>query len=181
MTRPPYLFFLKHDKTLSPLKIICSSFCRWEKPSQSHYWALAVAWSCSTLCNSVECSPLGCSVHGISQARVLEWGAIAFSRGSSRFRVWTGPLVSPALAHVFFITGKPQSQDRDEEFTQIKWWVNVRATIRTQVSQLACQSSLACLIAEYILKTLRTSAYSLMWEPKIPNVNSSVRATLRFS
>ena len=104
MTRPPYLFFLKHDKTLSPLKIICSSFCRWEKPSQSHHWARAVARSCPTLCNSVECSPLGSSVHGISQARILERVAISSFRGSSQFRVWTGPLVSPALARVFFLS-----------------------------------------------------------------------------
>ena len=32
-----------------------------------------------TLCNPTDCSPPGSSVHGILQARVLEWGAIAFS------------------------------------------------------------------------------------------------------
>ena len=41
-----------------------------------------VAQSCLTLCDPVDCSPPGSSVHGIFQARVLEWGAIAFS-GSS--------------------------------------------------------------------------------------------------
>ena len=35
---------------------------------------------CPTLSNSMDCSLLGCSIHGIFQARVLEWGAIAFSR-----------------------------------------------------------------------------------------------------
>ena len=39
-----------------------------------------VAQSCPTLCNSMDCSPPGCSVRGISEARVLEWGVIAFSR-----------------------------------------------------------------------------------------------------
>ena len=34
----------------------------------------------------MDCSPPGSSVHGIFQARVLEWGAISFSRGSSRPR-----------------------------------------------------------------------------------------------
>ena len=34
---------------------------------------------CSTLCDPMDCSPPGSSVHGISQARVLEWVAIAFS------------------------------------------------------------------------------------------------------
>ena len=36
-----------------------------------------VAQSCSTLSDPMDCSPQGSSVHGIFQARVLEWGAIA--------------------------------------------------------------------------------------------------------
>ena len=36
--------------------------------------------SCPTLCDPIDGSPPGSSVHGIFQARVLEWGAIAFSR-----------------------------------------------------------------------------------------------------
>ena len=35
--------------------------------------------SCPTLSDPMDCSPPGSSVHGICQARVLEWGAIAFS------------------------------------------------------------------------------------------------------
>jgi len=35
--------------------------------------------SCLTVCNPVDCSPTGSSVHGILQARVLEWGAITLS------------------------------------------------------------------------------------------------------
>ena len=38
-----------------------------------------VAQSCLTLCNPLDCNLPGSSVHGIFQARVLEWGAIAFS------------------------------------------------------------------------------------------------------
>ena len=38
------------------------------------------------LCDHVDCSPPGSTVHGILQARVLEWVAISFSRGSSRLR-----------------------------------------------------------------------------------------------
>jgi len=38
-----------------------------------------VAQSCPTLSDPMDCSPPGSSIHGISQARVLEWGAIAFS------------------------------------------------------------------------------------------------------
>ena len=38
-----------------------------------------VAQSCPTLNDPMDCSPPGSSIHGIFQARVLEWGAIAFS------------------------------------------------------------------------------------------------------
>ena len=44
--------------------------------------------SCLTLCDPMDCSP-GSSVHGIPQARILEWVAIPSSRGSSRPRDWT--------------------------------------------------------------------------------------------
>ena len=40
-----------------------------------------VAQLCPTLCNIIDCSPPGSSVHGILQARVLEWVVISFSRG----------------------------------------------------------------------------------------------------
>ena len=41
-----------------------------------------VAQSCLTFCDPMDCSLPGSSDHGIFQARVLEWGAIAFSRSS---------------------------------------------------------------------------------------------------
>ena len=45
-----------------------------------------VAQSCPTLCDSMDCSPPGSSVHGIFQARILEWVAMPYSRGSSQPR-----------------------------------------------------------------------------------------------
>ena len=45
-----------------------------------------VAQLCSTLCDPMDYSLSGSSIHGIFQARVLEWVAISFSRGSSRPR-----------------------------------------------------------------------------------------------
>ena len=48
-----------------------------------------VAQSCLTLCNSMDCSPPGSSIHGILQARILEWVAILFFSRSSRPRDWT--------------------------------------------------------------------------------------------
>ena len=41
-----------------------------------------VALSYPTLSDPMDCSPPGSSIHGIFQARVLEWGAIAFSHGA---------------------------------------------------------------------------------------------------
>ena len=48
-----------------------------------------VAQSCPTLYDPMDCRPPGSCVHGISQARILEWVAISFSRGSSWPRDWT--------------------------------------------------------------------------------------------
>ena len=43
-----------------------------------------VAQSCPTLCDPMDCSPPGSSIHGVLQAIILEWVAISFSRGSSQ-------------------------------------------------------------------------------------------------
>ena len=53
-----------------------------------HLLNVKVTQSCPTLCNSMDCSPPGSSVHGILQARTLEWVAIPFSRGYSWPRDW---------------------------------------------------------------------------------------------
>ena len=46
---------------------------------------------CLTLCDHMDCSPPGSSVHGILQVRILEWVAILFSRGTSQ----PGPGIKP--------------------------------------------------------------------------------------
>ena len=48
---------------------------------------MKVAQLCQILCNPMDCSPPGSSVRGILQARILEWVAIPFSRGSSQTRI----------------------------------------------------------------------------------------------
>ena len=70
------------------------------------------AQSCLPFCDCVDCSPPGSSIHGVSQARVLEWVAISFSRGSCPPRDQTASLTSPALAGRFFtdeLSGKLES------------------------------------------------------------------------
>ena len=51
---------------------------------------------CSTLCDPMDCSTPGSSVHGILQARILEWVAIPFSRGSSQKGIEPGSLALQA-------------------------------------------------------------------------------------
>ena len=83
---------------------------------ESRYCACMTAklfQSCPSLCDTMDCSPQGSSVHGILQARILEWVAMPSSRGSSLPRHWTRllcalhwqagslPLVPP---------GKPESR-----------------------------------------------------------------------
>ena len=66
----------KHKK---PMKDCLSAHCEWSEVAQLY----------PLFCNPMDCSLPGFSVHGIFQARVLEWVAISFSRGSSRLGDWT--------------------------------------------------------------------------------------------
>ena len=50
----------------------------------SQCYCCLVAQLCLTLCDPIDCSPPDSSVHGILQARILEWVAIPFSKRSSR-------------------------------------------------------------------------------------------------
>ena len=60
--------------------------------------------SCLTLCDSMDCSPPGSSVHGILQTRILEWAAMPSSRCLPDPGMETASLMSPILAGGFFTT-----------------------------------------------------------------------------
>ena len=73
-------------------------------PSRKPWFSLYAKWrevaqSCLTLCNPMDCSPPGSSIHGIFQARMLKWVAISFSGGSSqpRERTWASRLQADSL------------------------------------------------------------------------------------
>ena len=68
----------------------------------------SVTQLCPTPCNPVDCRPPGSSVHGMLQARILEWVAISFSKGSSQLRDQTQ--VS-CIAGWFFTTEPPRKPD----------------------------------------------------------------------
>ena len=81
---------------LKYLLLVTVSVCR----------TVLVAQSCLTLCDPMDCSLPGFSVHGILQAGILEWTAIPFSRGTSQPRDQT--LVSCLAGRFFTVwaTGK---------------------------------------------------------------------------
>ena len=102
--QPTLLLFFKKNKKVCPISAFSpfpdlrgkdrSGFGIYNTLSylfQSIYpWAhtyvkvkVLLAQSCLTLCVPMDCSPPGSSVHGILQARILEWVAFPFSRGSS--------------------------------------------------------------------------------------------------
>ena len=101
----PHYFYLTlktvpvedHPWTWSNVKPSCYMFTLITAISLYHdthhmlliWFVCSVAQSCLTLCDPVDCSTPGFSVHRIFQARILEWVAISFFRGSSWPRVLT--------------------------------------------------------------------------------------------
>ena len=98
----PHLFMYSHvhgHLGVSSFKYLCSSFNSFRiklvwtflykcfcRHSFNFSVKVLVAQLCPTLCDSTDCSPPGSSVHGILQARILEWVAMPFCRGSSQPR-----------------------------------------------------------------------------------------------
>ena len=109
------------------LEWVAISFSRWSSWSrdQTHIsciaggffsdWAtreilsvdVLVTQSCPSLCDPMDCSPPGFSVHGILQVSILEWIAIPFSRGSSQPRDRTLVSCIPGRFFTVWATGKP--------------------------------------------------------------------------
>ena len=88
---------------LLPLLKNTLAFRTWNNKQTKHeYVRTKSLQSFLTLCDPVDCSPPGSSVHEILQARILEWVAMLFSRGSSRPRDETVSLKSPAVGGKLF-------------------------------------------------------------------------------
>ena len=87
--------FLDQGSCLCPLHWQADSYplCRQGK------WKVKVTQSCPTLCD-----PMGYTVHGILQARILQWVAVPFSRGSSLFQgIFPTQGLNPGLLHCGWI------------------------------------------------------------------------------
>ena len=84
--------------------------------------ACSVPQSCTTLCDLMDCKLPDSSVHGISQARILEWVAISFSRGSSQPRDNLCHLSLYVTKRVlnFFYTVSNSSPEGDRFLSRVK-------------------------------------------------------------
>ena len=82
---------------------ICVQYCMGKFNQHTTHWLVlhAQPLSRAALCDPMDCSLVSFSVHGIFQARILEWVAISFSRGFSSPKIKP---TSPALAGGFFTT-----------------------------------------------------------------------------
>ena len=76
-------FSLSLCKSLSAIWLSPKGKCSKGHSSPTSLFLNEVTHSCPTLCNFMDCSLPGSSIHRIFQARILEWVAISFSRGSS--------------------------------------------------------------------------------------------------
>ena len=88
-----------------------------------------VAYSCPTLSDHMGCSPLVFFVYGVLQARILEWVAIPFSRGSSWPRDWTWVFCIAGGFFTNWVTGEGLQHKAihissfTEFATRLKWYV----------------------------------------------------------
>ena len=99
------------------------------------FLCVLVSQSCPTLCDPMDCNPPGFSVYGILRARILEWVAIPFSRGSS----WPREITLPGRLYHLSHQGSPQ------ENIQIQLnadWVEVRAGDKLAWAHPSCSWAL---------------------------------------
>ena len=108
-------YFVSSLQTLLETKII-QNLINTGKSLKGESWCCLIAKLClNNFCNPMDCNPPDSSVHGISQARILEWVAISFSRGSSRPRDWT--CVSCIGRQILYCWGTREAQ-RKKVLTQ---------------------------------------------------------------
>ena len=100
----------------------------WSIATESESVSLSLVW----LCDPIDCSPPGSSVHRILQARILEWAAISFSRGSSKPRDWTW--VPALLAGFYHLSYQLRAwQQSTSNWGDLKWvnngcWLNIQGS-----------------------------------------------------
>ena len=101
-----------------------------------------VAQSCPALCDPMDCSLQGSSVHGIFQARALEWAAIAFSRRSSRPR--DGTQVSRIAGRCFTVWATREAWG---DIPPCFWFAFPSGLVMLSIFSCACWPSI-CLLGK---------------------------------
>ena len=119
----------------------------WPTQSKALKWRSEVAQSCPTLCDPMDYSLPGSSIHGIFQARILEWGAISFSRGPSQLRDQTQ--VSCIVGRCFTVWATGESiysywKNDNFDYTDLcwVWWHHLSQNIAFEcIISFACKGS----------------------------------------
>ena len=106
-------FFTKHNQTHRHRKQTHGYQRGREREGEQEFWIKIThcmcaksLQSCLTLCDTMNHSPPGSSVHGILQERILEWVAVPSSRDIPNSGIEPASLICPALAGRFFTTSK---------------------------------------------------------------------------
>ena len=106
-----------------------------------------VAQSCLTLCDPMHCSLPDSSFYGILQARILEWVAYPFSRGSSQPRNWTRVSCIAGGFFTSWVTRKAHQATLSTGFSNQEYWNGLplpppgessRPRDRTHISYVSC-------------------------------------------
>ena len=114
------------------------------------YVCAKVVQSCPALCDPMECSPPGSSVHGILLARILEWVTLLSSRGTSWPRDWTLVFCGSFLAGRFFRSPQVSAH------TCISLLCQLRGLRRDDTLLAASMLSSQILVSNFILQLKRT-------------------------
>ena len=110
-----------------------------------------------TLCDPMDCNPPGSSVHGISQARILEWFAISSSRGSSQLRDLPGISYVSCIGGFFTIS---TTWEAHNEVMSRK----THCKLKTLKVENTLRTSLVVQWLGIQLPMQRTEFQSLLWE-----------------
>ena len=120
-----FLSYMRDD--LSSLSFLLSFLMKFprsaaHKPLNVCVWMFVCAQLCLILCDPIDCSPPGPSVHWIFQARILEWVAVSFSRGSS-WQVMQSTCL--CLLHWWQILYHQATWEDHRLLSSLKWAVSV--------------------------------------------------------
>ena len=115
------LKYLLHVALPIPMKLFTCIFISALKSENNHVcvcMCMLVAQSCPTVYDPMDCSPPGSSVHGILQARILEWVAMPFSRGI--FPAQGSNQVSHTTGRFFTVWATREAHKRSKNLTSNK-------------------------------------------------------------